>query len=317
MDPNQTCKRARWSRGKMADICQNKPTLLNQITRGVALGQTECQWQFRYRRWNCTSAKRSIKKVMLRDTRETGFVNAIIAAGITFQVTRACTRGEQIGCSCAKKKKRKSKKKDPPLPEGDWQWDGCGENVEFGIKRSKDFLDTRYKKRSDMKTLVKLHNYGAGRLAIKNNMRTVCKCHGLSGSCTLKTCTRKMPTFREIGNKLKERFDGAAKVIAGNDGQSFIPEGETIKPPGKMDLVYSEESPSFCLPNPGLGSFGTQGRVCNDTSQGEEGCGILCCGRGYDVRYEMVRTNCNCTFHYCCEVKCETCIVPTRISTCL
>ncbi|KAJ8931694.1 hypothetical protein NQ314_015365 [Rhamnusium bicolor] len=168
-----------------------------------------------------------------------------------------------------------------------------------------------------MKTLVKLHNYVAGRLAIKNHMRTECKCHGLSGSCTLKTCTRKMPPFREIGNRLKERFDGAAKVIAGNDGQSFMPEGETIKPPGKVDLVYSEESPLFCLPNSTLGSFGTQGRTCNDTSQGEEGCGILCCGRGFDTHYKEVQSSCNCTFIYCCEVKCKTCNINMRISTCL
>ncbi|KAJ8920797.1 hypothetical protein NQ315_004938 [Exocentrus adspersus] len=66
MDPNQMCKRARRSRGKMADICNNKPGLLKQIANGIALGQNECQYQFRYRRWNCTSSKRSIKKVMLR-----------------------------------------------------------------------------------------------------------------------------------------------------------------------------------------------------------------------------------------------------------
>ncbi|XP_023017494.1 wnt oncogene analog 6 [Leptinotarsa decemlineata] len=318
MDPNQTCKRARWQRGKMADICHNKPGLLNQIAKGVALAQTECQYQFRYRRWNCTTLRRSIKKVMLRDTRETGFVNAIVAAGITFQVTRACTKGEQIGCSCSKRKKKRNKKKhtNPPLPEGDWEWDGCGENIEFGIKKSKDFLDNRYKKRSDMKTLVKLHNYVAGRMAIKNHMRTVCKCHGLSGSCTLKTCTRKMPTFREIGNRLKERFDGAAKVIPGNDGQSFMPEGETIKPPGRVDLVYSEESPTFCEPDSALGSFGTKGRVCNDTSQGEEGCGILCCGRGHKPHNEEVKVNCNCTFKYCCEVHCDVCKVVKKINTC-
>ncbi|CAH1114715.1 unnamed protein product [Psylliodes chrysocephalus] len=314
MDPNQTCKRANWSRGKMADICNNKPGLLNQITKGIALGQTECQYQFRYRRWNCTTSRRSIKKVMLRDTRETGFVNAMIAAGITFQVTRACTKGEQIGCSCSKRKKKKNKKNRPPLLEG--EWDGCGENIEFGIKKSKDFLDTRYRKRSDMKTLVKLHNYVAGRLAIKKCMVPVCKCHGLSGSCTLRTCTRKMPTFREVGNRLKERFDGAAKVIAGNDGQSFMPEGETIKRPGRGDLVYSEESPLYCVPNNTLGSFGTQGRICNDTSQGEEGCGILCCGRGYSTYTEEIRVNCNCTFKYCCEVQCDTCKVNKRVNIC-
>lgn len=102
------------------------------------------------------------------DTRETGFVNAIIAAGITFQVTRACTKGELIGCSCQKRKKPKKMKKkilnSNQMSETDFKWAGCGENIEFGMKKSKDFLDIIYKKRSDMKTLVKLHNYVAGRL---------------------------------------------------------------------------------------------------------------------------------------------------------
>lgn len=39
------------------------------------------------------------------DTRETGFVNAITAAGVTFAVTRACTMGDLIECSCDKSTK--------------------------------------------------------------------------------------------------------------------------------------------------------------------------------------------------------------------
>lgn len=50
------------------------------------------------------------------------------------------------------------------MPGNEFAWEGCSENVDYGIKKSKDFLDTRYKKKSDMKTLVKLHNYVAGRL---------------------------------------------------------------------------------------------------------------------------------------------------------
>lgn len=97
-------------------------------------------------------------------------MNAVIAAGITFQVTRACTKGELIGCSCAKRKKGKTSKKKNfngnlnQMSESDFKWAGCGENIDFGMKKSKDFLDIIYKKRSDMKTLVKLHNYVAGRL---------------------------------------------------------------------------------------------------------------------------------------------------------
>ncbi|KAL1494683.1 hypothetical protein ABEB36_010247 [Hypothenemus hampei] len=307
LNPNQVCKKMRQSRSKIHDICKNKPDLLKHIADGVRLAQSECQYQFRYRRWNCTNAKKSIKKVMLRDTRETGFVNAIIAAGITFQVTRACKQGAQIGCSCDKLRKgRKNKKLKPKISE-DEKWDYCTENIEYGIKKSKDFLDTRYKKRSDMKTLVKLHNYVAGRLAIKNDMKKECKCHGLSGSCTLKSCINKMPNFRKIGHTLKQRFDGAAKVIPGNDGKSFMPEGATIKYPSRSDLVYSEESSNFCNPNSTLGSFGTQGRKCNETSPGEDGCAILCCGRGSRSVKEVVQKSCRCEFHFCCDVKCDTC----------
>lgn len=143
-----------------------------------------------------------------------------------------------------------------------------------------------------------------------------CKCHGLSGSCTLKTCWRKMPSFREVGNRLKERFDGAAKVIAGNDGQSFMLKDNTIKYSDKLDLVYSEETEDFCMPNATLGSFGTQARICVNNSPGEEGCSILCCSRGHTTHTVTEVINCNCKFEWCCEVKCEKCNETREISTC-
>lgn len=153
--------------------------------------------------------------------------------------------------------------------------------------------------------------------AIKNHMKTECRCHGLSGSCTQQTCWRKMPTFREVGNRLKEHFDGASKVIAGNDGRSFIPDGETLKPPGKEDIVYSEKTFDYCSPNMTIGSFGTQGRICNETSKGEEGCEILCCGRGYNTTKVIEEVSCNCQFNWCCDVLCETCKYERNINTCL
>lgn len=110
-------------------------------------------------------------------------MNAIVAAGVTFQVTRACTMGDLLECSCDKNLKKRSRNKHhqqqqprlggkdavgPPMPEGEWEWGGCGDNINFGLRKSKDFMDIRYRRRSDMKTLVKLHNYAAGRLVSKN-----------------------------------------------------------------------------------------------------------------------------------------------------
>lgn len=66
MDPMLICKKTRRLRGKMADICRKEPSLLKEIARGVQVGTKECQYQFRNRRWNCTTIRRSLRKILLR-----------------------------------------------------------------------------------------------------------------------------------------------------------------------------------------------------------------------------------------------------------
>lgn len=51
-----------------------------------------------------------------------------------------------------------------PVVGENWEWSGCDDNVNFGNRKSKDFLDARLRRRSDIKTLVKIHNNDAGRL---------------------------------------------------------------------------------------------------------------------------------------------------------
>ncbi|XP_035218276.1 protein Wnt-6-like isoform X2 [Stegodyphus dumicola] len=322
LDPGRICRKARRLRGKQALICKNEPEVVTAIAEGSKKGIHECQYQFRFRRWNCTQAKRSLKKVLSRDTRETGFVNAITAAGIIFSITQACSYGQLLDCSC--------ERNTPPVPtsqpsapqtqdssDGRWDWGGCSDNIDFGYRKSKEFMDDRFRRRSDLKTLLLTHNYEAGRLAVKRYMKVVHKCHGMSGSCAVKSTWRKLPEFRDVGNNLKERFDGAAKVMPGNDGQGFIPEGATIKPPEKEDIVYTEESPNYCEPDKKTGSLGTKGRICNHTSIGVDGCELLCCGRGYESVRRTQSINCKCKFQYCCEVHCETCDKKHTFSRCL
>lgn len=147
-------------------------------------------------------------------------------------------------------------------------------------------------------------------------MRTECKCHGLSGSCTLRTCWKKMPHFREVGDRLLERFNGASKVMGGNDGKTLIPVGHNIKPPDKQDLIYSDESPDFCAANRKTGSLGTRGRICNSTAMDISGCDLLCCERGYREETVVFEENCLCRFHWCCVVQCKKCVVRKELSIC-
>lgn len=43
-------------------------------------------------------------------------------------------------------------------------------------------------------------------------MRMQCRCHGVSGSCELKTCWKTMPSFTEVGDTLKRKYQQAVQV---------------------------------------------------------------------------------------------------------
>lgn len=187
-------------------------------------------------------------------------------------------------------------------------------------------------------------------------MRQECKCHGMSGSCTVKTCWMRLPPFRAIGDRLKDRFDGASRVMVSNSGTTrtgnearskrpkkdnsnnihnsihntrgarsrkykygfqLKPYNPEHKPPSSEDLVYLEPSPGFCEKDPKLGIQGTYGRQCNETSPGVDGCDLMCCGRGSKPQEVTIIERCNCTFKWCCEVKCDVCKFKKKIHTCL
>ncbi|KAM9486871.1 protein Wnt-6 isoform 2-T2 [Clarias gariepinus] len=321
MDPNSICRKTKRLGSKQAELCQNHPEIVAEVVKGARLGVRECQYQFRFRRWNCTSHNKYFGKILQQDIRETAFVYAITAAGVTHAVTQACSMGELLQCGCEAPPPRQADA--PPIVDeawdggGAWEWGGCGDDVEFGYEKSKQFMDTKRRKgKSDIRTLIDLHNNEAGRLAVKNYMRTECKCHGLSGSCTLRTCWKKLPRFREVGNRLLDRFNGASKVMGGNDGKTLIPVGQNIKAPDKQDLIYSAESPDFCLPNRKTGSPGTKGRTCNSTALDVSGCDLLCCERGYRDEVVIMEENCLCRFHWCCVVQCKKCSVRKELSLC-
>lgn len=81
--------------------------------------------------------------------------------------------------------------------------------------------------------------------AVKRFLKQECKCHGVSGSCTLRTCWLAMADFRKTGDYLWRKYNGAIQVVMNQDGTGFTVANKRFKKPTKNDLVYFENSPDY------------------------------------------------------------------------
>ena len=154
--------------------------------------------------------------------------------------------------------------------------------------------------------------------AVDGTMVKDCRCHGVSGSCAVKTCWRSLAPFERVGAVLKERFENSVEVLQRFARQKVRRKDKVSRrvPLERDRLLYLNKSPNYCLEDPGRGSLGTRGRTCSRTSRGADGCGLLCCGRGYNTRVVRHVTRCACKFVWCCYVRCRRCESMTDIHAC-
>ncbi|XP_071808311.1 protein Wnt-2b-A-like [Asterias amurensis] len=300
--------------GKQRELCRNYPDVMVSIGRGAREGVKECQYQFRDGRWNCSTMDRDTSvfgKVMLKKaSKEAAFVYAISSAGVVHEITRSCSKGELLDCACDPTKKGSSTDE-----HGEFDWGGCSDNVKFADDFARQFVDARERKERDPRALMNLHNNRAGRRAVMKNMKLECKCHGVSGSCSIRTCWKAMQDFREVGMYLRSKYDDASEVTMGQDGTG-LSTSRNHRRPNRVNLVYFEESPDYCKRDPETGSLGTAGRLCNKTSQGPDSCDVMCCGRGYNTMRVQQTNQCECKFHWCCYVRCSECTETVDQHTC-
>jgi len=172
--------------------------------------------------------------------------------------------------------------------------------------------------------------------AVYKQAKPACKCHGVSGSCNMRTCWHQLPTFREVGNSLRAKYDRAVEAAFNRPGTRLV---RTVRSPStpassrrrrrlrsstrpaKEDLLYVDASPDYCEPDEKSGSLGTHGRRCvrrsgrtDDLSA--DSCELLCCGRGYNAFRITTLERCRCRFHWCCKVKCSICERAVDVHVC-
>ncbi|CAG4994930.1 unnamed protein product [Parnassius apollo] len=315
------CARVAGLTDKQRAMCRSSPAAIAAVGDGLRMAYAECREQLSGYRWNCSGVGdgNDFGHVMPLATREAAFTYAITSAGVTHALSTACARGDLPACHCNSNRRRMTG------PSEQFQWGGCGEAA-YGMRFARRFLDSR-ELEADARSLMNLHNNRVGRKIVKDLVRRECKCHGVSGSCALRTCWRALPSFRTVAAALRDRYHRAKLVTIHPPPATHAPHSHLVirrsrhnagigRQPRKSELVYLEPSPSYCEPDPVSGSLGTHGRHCNRTSRGENGCETLCCGRGYNTIRIVEETKCRCQFHWCCRVTCDKCISRTETHVC-
>jgi wingless-type MMTV integration site family protein 1 len=94
--------------------------------------------------------------------RETAFIYAITSAAVTHSIARACSEGSIQSCSCDYSHQSRG-----PSGVRDWEWGGCSDNIGYGFRFSREFVDTGERGRN-LREKMNLHNNEAGR-TVSNN----------------------------------------------------------------------------------------------------------------------------------------------------
>ncbi|XP_013863379.1 protein Wnt-11 [Austrofundulus limnaeus] len=309
MNNSQQCKLLPNLVPTQTQLCRTHLEIIKTIVQAAREVKKTCQKTFSDMRWNCSSIEISsdspkYRPDLDRGTREAAFVYALSSATIIHSLSRACGLGEITGCTCAKR--------PDEAPGPDFRWGGCGDNMAYGTPLGTKFVDAPMKLKrsgSHANKLMHLHNSEVGRQVLRRSVELKCKCHGVSGSCSVRTCWKSFQDLKDIAMDLKSRYLSATKVVHRPMGtrKQLVPKDIDIRPVRDNELVYLHSSPDFCTKNEKLGSVGTQDRQCNKTSVGSDSCDLMCCGRGYNPYTEKLVERCHCKYHWCCYVTCKKC----------
>ncbi|XP_068232390.1 protein Wnt-11b-2-like [Palaemon carinicauda] len=391
---SRACRVARRVHGftkSQTRTCRRQVEVMPHVTQAARSAIITCQRIFQKSRWNCSSILNAPYHTpdLTEGTREQAVVYALTSAAVTWSVSRACSQGTLILCGCG------SVPQEPP--NGQFKWGGCGDNIIFGARFARDFVDdkdepknsgsgkrkgrsrqrrwvtekrateifwrnnvrhhrevqpyspstveeeggtvqkntrrSRTKRRKKKQRLHKSsksskqnpviammnqHNNRVGRRVVEASLSTQCKCHGVSGSCNIKTCWKALPNFLQAGARLYRKYLSGVEVreVLAGPRLRLLPASPAVSRFSRDDLIYATKSPDYCHPEPRVGSLGTRGRRCNITSRGVDGCEQMCCGRGHISQVIKYHQRCHCKYHWCCYVTCQTCAVWEDIHTC-
>lgn len=126
-----------------------------------------------------------------------------------------------------------------------------------------------------------------------------CRCHGVSGTCTVQTCYKRVRTVEEVGEELRTKYGGAIHVRVSN---GTIVNANPNFP--NDTIIYKDNSPNFCKENTALGTVGVADRICDPNSNNPNACANTCCDHGHHTVTKTIPIE-ECKFVWCCDIVCE------------
>ena len=90
-------------------------------------------------------------------SRETAFIYAITSSGVAHEITKACALGVLRNCACSN-----TQPAERTYDSRGFDWGGCNDNIDYGLKYARTFIDSR-EKEQDVRAKVNLHNNFVGR----------------------------------------------------------------------------------------------------------------------------------------------------------
>ena len=155
---------------------------------------------------------------------------------------------------------------------------------------------------------------------VMEGMPSVCKCIGISGSCTVQTCMFELPEFSVIGERLRKIYTDHACKVRWNglhgENSNLVAIGQNSYT--ERDIVYLYNETNYCRLFYDYNALGTKGRRCDPQGSGSDSCQNLCldCGRGHTVVTEVVENLCQCEFAFCCDIECAVCTSEAEYHVC-
>ena len=154
---------------------------------------------------------------------------------------------------------------------------------------------------------------------VKIAARKICRCHGPTGSCQLKTCYRELLPFKRVGELLMEKYNEAIRVEFINDRLRKIGDRQRSLGKKNLDMAYFDLSPEYCEADLNTNYPGMSGRKCSTEFQNLSTCEQPCkkCRMTVMKTIKSTQEKCQCKFEWCCKVKCQLCEKKFTITTCM